>query len=65
MEKKRLYLCPEIEVCILKFNESLMLQASLHDDEADFVGSKEHGVVEEEEVAPATPNLWGDIEEEE
>ena len=65
MEKKRLYLCPETEVCILKFNESLMLQASLDDDdEADFVGGKEQGEFEEEDVAPTSPNLWGDTEEE-
>lgn len=65
MEKKRLYLCPEIEVCILQSHEGFMLQASLDDEEADFVGGKEQGEFEEEEVAPVSPNLWGDTEEEE
>ncbi len=64
MENKRLYLCPEIEVYILQSNESFMLQASLDNEEADFVGGKEQGEFVEEEVAPTSPNLWGDTEEE-
>lgn len=63
MENKRFYLCPEIEVCILQSNESIMLQASLDDEEADFVGGKEQGEFVEEEVAPTAPNLWGDDED--
>jgi hypothetical protein len=64
MENKRLYLRPEIEVCILHTNESVMLQASLDDEEADFVGGKEQGEFVEEDVVPTSPNIWGDTEEE-
>ena len=63
MENKRLYLCPEIEVYILQTHEGVMLQASLDDEEADFVGGKEQTEFEEEEVAPTAPNLWGDDED--
>ena len=63
MENKRLYLCPEIEVRILQSNESFMLQASLDNEEADFVGGKENGEFEETETVPTSPNLWGDDEE--
>lgn len=64
MENKRLYLCPEIEVCILQSNEGFMLQASLGDDEAEFVGGKEQSEFEETETVPTSPNIWGDTEEE-
>ena len=63
MEEKNLYLRPEIEVCILHTNKSVMLQASLSDEEADFVGGKEQSTFEEEEEAvPTAPNFWGDTE---
>ncbi len=42
METKRLYIHPITEVCVLHSHEEFMLQASLHDDEADFVGAKEN-----------------------
>lgn len=63
MENKRLYLRPEIEVCILQSNGSFMLQASLDNEEADFVGAKEQGEFEEEDAAPTSPNLWEDEED--
>ena len=63
MDNKKIYLCPEIEVCILHSNENLMLQASLGDDEADFVGGKEQGEFEETETVPTSPNIWGDDED--
>lgn len=64
---KRIYMMPE--TCVVNVGTSVETMAGLElnisnttvKDEA----AKEHGVVEEEEVAPATPNLWGDIEEEE
>lgn len=64
MENKRLYLRPELEVCILQTHEGVMLQASLDDEEADFVGGKEQGEFVEEDVVPTSPNIWGDTEEE-
>lgn len=63
MENKRFYLCPEIEVYILQTHEGVMLQASLDDEEADFVGGKEQIEFVEEEVAPTAPDLWGDDED--
>lgn len=42
METKRLYISPITEVCILHADEGFMLQASLHDEEAEFVGAKEN-----------------------
>ena len=45
-------------------SEGILARPSDTEQDHD-VDSKEHGVVEEEEVAPDTPNLWGDFEEEE
>jgi len=52
---------------IVEPKEPLMLELPVGspNQEVEDEAAKEHGVVEEEEVAPATPNLWGDIEEEE
>lgn len=60
---KKKYVIPEMQIVELK--EPLMLELPVSNTEVDDEAAKEHGVVEEEEVAPATPNLWGDIEEEE
>lgn len=61
--KKILYQTPYISV-IEEMSEGILARPSDTEQDHD-VDSKEHGVVEEEEVAPDTPNLWGDFEEEE
>ena len=42
METKRFYIPPVIEVCAVHSHEGIMLQASLIDDEAPFVGAKDN-----------------------
>ena len=61
---KKKYVMPEMQ--IVEPKEPLMLELpvgspnQMVDDEA----AKEQGEFEEEEIAPTSPNLWGDIEEE-
>ena len=42
METKRFYILPVIEVCTIHSSERFMLQASLINQEAPFVGAKEN-----------------------
>ena len=42
METKGFYISPLTEVCVVHFSERIMLQASLIDQEAPFVGAKEN-----------------------
>ena len=64
MEIKRLYICPITEVCILHTDEGFMLQASLHDDEAEFVGAKEnHGFFDFDDTDQWSDDPWKDTPE--
>ena len=58
METKRLYIHPMTEVCVLHSHEGFMLQASLHDDEADFVGAKENSFDFDDD--PWADDPWAD-----
>ena len=61
METKRLYIHPMTEVCVLHSHEEFMLQASLHDDEADFVGAKENpGFFDFDDDDPWADDPWAD-----
>lgn len=55
METQKLYISPITEVCVLHANEVFMLQASLHDDEAEFVGAKEN-----KDFFDFDDDSWGD-----
>lgn len=61
--EKRLYQTPNIEV-VGEMAESILARPSGAEQDHD-ADSKEQGEFEEEEVAPVSPNLWGDTEEEE
>lgn len=62
---KKIYKKPITELVNVGTSVETMagFEATISNVEVDDEAAKEHGVVEEEEVAPATPNLWGDIEE--
>lgn len=64
---KKIYKKPITEFVYVGTSVETMagFEATISNVEVDDEAAKEHGVIEEEEVAPATPNLWGDIEEEE
>lgn len=62
MEMKYLYVKPELEIVELK--EPLMLELPVSDVGVNDEAAKEQGEFEEEEIAPTSPNLWGDTEEE-
>lgn len=60
---KKKYLMPSLEIVDFKdplMNLELPVSNTMVDDEA----AKEQGEFEEEEIAPTSPNLWGDTEEE-
>lgn len=60
---KKKYLMPSLEIVDFKdplMNLELPVSNTMVDDEA----AKEQGEFVEEEVAPTSPNLWGDTEEE-
>ena len=59
---KYLYVKPELEIVELK--EPLMLELPVSDVGVNDEAAKEQGEFEEEEIAPTSPNLWGDTEEE-
>lgn len=64
MENKKEYISPQTSVDFVSYIETIMLEASLHDDEADFVGAKDNNnLIEETEALPAGKNIWGDEEE--
>lgn len=62
MKKKYLYVKPKLEVVELK--EPLMLELPVSDVGVKDEAAKEQTEFVEEEVAPTSPNLWGDTEEE-
>lgn len=59
--KKILYQAPYISV-IEEMSEGILARPSDTEQDHD-VDSKEHGVVEEEEISPTAPDLWGDDED--
>ncbi len=60
------YIIPTCDIVVVESNYALLdLVLSVSDEETTIQGGKEQGEFVEEEVAPTTPNLWGDIEEEE
>lgn len=63
MENKKEYISPHTSVDFVSYIETIMLEASLHDDEAEFVGAKDNNLIEETEALPAGKNIWGDEEE--
>ena len=66
MEKKLDYIIPTCDIVVVESKYALLdLVLSVSDEETTIQGGKEQGEFVEEEVAPTTPNLWGDIEEEE
>ena len=66
MEKKLDYIIPTCDIVVVESNYALLdLVLSVSDEETTIQGGKEQGEFVEEEVAPTTPNRWGDIEEEE
>ena len=65
MKKKEKYTVPLCENIRITENTTIMLSFSVHpDQETEIVGGKEQGEFVEEEVAPTSPNIWGDTEEE-
>ena len=56
---KKKYVIPEMQIVELK--EPLMLELPVSNTEVD----RKSVASQEEAVAPDTPNLWGDFEEEE
>lgn len=63
MKKKYLYVKPELEVVELK--EPLMLELPVSNVGVNDEAAKEQGDFETDETVPASPNLWGDSEEDE
>lgn len=60
---KKIYLKPSLE--IVDFKDPLMdLELPVSNTEVDDEAAKEQGEFVEEEIAPTSPNLWGDAEEE-
>ena len=60
---KHIYMKPSLEIVDFKdplMNLELPVSNTMVDDEA----AKEQGEFVEEEIAPTSPNLWGDTEEE-
>ena len=65
MEKKLDYITPTCDIVVIESNYAVLgLVLSVSDEETEIVGGKEQGEFVEEEIAPASPNLWGDTEEE-
>ncbi len=60
---KKIYLKPSLE--IVDFKDPLMdLELPVSNTEVDDEAAKEQGEFVEEEIAPTSPNIWGDTEEE-
>lgn len=60
---KNIYVTPSLE--IVDFKDPLMnLELPISQTPVDDEAAKEQTEFEEEEIAPTSPNLWGDTEEE-
>ena len=60
---KHIYVTPSLE--IVDFKDPLMnLELPISQTKVDDEAAKEQGEFVEEEIAPTSPNLWGDTEEE-
>ena len=60
---KHIYVTPSLE--IVDFKDPLMnLELPISQTKVDDEAAKEQGEFVEEEIAPTSPNIWGDTEEE-
>ena len=65
MEMKLDYISPICDIVVIESNYAVLdLVLSVSNEETEIVGGKEQGEFVEEEIAPTSPNLWGDTEEE-
>ena len=62
---KKQYIVPSVEIVNVRLIGSVLESANMGNDsdETGTIEAKESNLVEEEEVLPTQPNLWGDEED--